>query len=80
MNNREFTCKGLAAILEVTLHVNSVQYLLAKRHVGLTGFIAFQSKGFGVIHPIELNRESWGPNRVANSFVLPPRWTLIQNT
>ena len=45
------------------------------------GLIAFQSKGyywFGVIHPIA--RENWGPNRVANSFVIPPRWTLILYT
>ena len=52
-------------------------------YIGLIGFIAFQSKGyywFGVIHPIELNRESWGSNRVANSFVIPPRWTLIPYT
>ena len=42
-----------------------------KGHVGLIGLIAFQSKGyywFGVIHPIELNRESWGSELCCKLF------------
>ena len=27
-----------------------------------------------------MNRVSWSPNRVANSFVIPPRWPLILYT
>ena len=49
---------GLAAILEVTL--NSVKFSWTEKY---NMFIAFHSKGyywFGVIHQIELNRDTWG--------------------